>query len=324
MEVVLYLAGLAFGVAILVKCADWFTDAAVETARKFRVPEIIVGATIVSLCTTLPEFAVSFTAALKGDVDITIGNAVGSCICNIGLILGLNALLVPIIIKSKGLFSGVLGLLGLTVLFGGLGYIFPQGSYLTGIILVMVLFLYLGMAIKTSLAGRAENAPSSGDECAVHEDMSTQKIVILFMLGAAGVALGSQIMLHFAVKIALLMGISQLVIGLTIVALGTSTPELAVSIAAIIKKKRGLSVGNILGANTLNIVWVIGASSLVTPLPIKHQTLVFDIPAMLLLTVLLLAFIAYTGRINRIAGGVLFTVYAAYIALTFFLFGSAP
>lgn len=308
----LYLAGMVTGVAILVRSADWFSDAAVDVARRFHVPEIIVGATLVSLATTLPEFAVSFGAALHGQTDIAVGNAVGSTICNVGLILGLCALLAPMPVAREGFLGSSIALLLLGIVFGILAYLLPEGGVVTGFILLACLGLFLMYSIACSWQrSTPETVPPS---------MTTTKTAILFVVGAAGVTAGSKLLILCGVGLARLMGISELVIGLTILAVGTSTPEIVVSITGIIKKQRALSIGNIIGANILNLAWVIGASSLVANLPVRHQTRVFDIPVMLLLSVLLLIFGTTGQRLSRAEGAVLFLIYAAYLTALFTVF----
>ncbi len=319
MELLLHFVLLAAGVAILVKSADWFTDAAVEVARRLRIPEIVVGATIVSLATTLPEFAVSFTAVIQNHVEMAVGNAVGSTICNVGLILGVCALLSPMGVERRGFLNSGLGLLALAGIFGALGYVFPEGSRWTGLVMVSCLGVYLVSVVRSSMKYRATS--TEAEDAA--EAMGTGRIVALFAVGAVGVVLGSKMMVHAAEQLALLMGVSKLIIGLTVVAVGTSTPELVVSLAAIAKKRRGLSIGNIIGANILNLAWVIGACSLVRPLPLVRQTLIFDIPVMLFLSVLLLLFGLTGSRLSRWEGGVLFAIYLAYLTTVFTVFRTA-
>jgi cation:H+ antiporter len=299
-----------------VKSADWFTEAAVATARRLDVPEIIVGATIVSLATTLPEFAVSFLAALDGQTDITVGNAVGSTICNVGLILGLCAFLAPMAVAREGFFSSGLGLLVLASIFGVLGYWLPEGSRWVGAVMMACLLVYLVYAVRSSLAKRRRRPPEA-------EEVSGPRIALLFVVGAIGVVGGSRLMVVCGVHLARLMGVSELVIGLTFMAIGTSTPELVVAVTGILRKHRALSIGNIIGANILNLAWVIGACSLVVPLPVRRQTLVLDIPLMLLLSVLLLVFGLTGSKLSRWEGAVLFVLYASYVAVTFGVFGAA-
>lgn len=310
MHTLLYFLGLAAGIAVLVKSADWFTGAAVALARRLRVPEVLVGATIVSLATTLPEFAVSFMAAWRGKVDVAVGNAVGSTICNVGLILGLCALLSPMGVARRGFVNSAVALLVLSLVFALLGMLFPDGSVWVGVVMLTGLALYLAAAVRSGLAARSEVADSESD-------MGPRRIGLLFAVGAVGVVLASKAVVFSAEALARSAGISSLVISLTLVALGTSMPELVVSVTAIVKKRRGLSIGNIVGANILNLAWVLGACSIVADLPLRHQTVVLDIPVMLLLSVLLLVFGVSGQRLSRWEGAVMFAIYVAYITTVF-------
>ena len=212
----LYVMGLAVGLALLIRSADWFTDAAVAIARQWHVPELVVGVTIVSLATTLPEFAVSFLAALEGNVDITVGNAVGSGICNVGLIVGITALLAPIMVNKHHLFAMARTLLFTVLVFAGLEILWPEGNRWTGVILLAGLGFHLAQTFRGAARHPEEiDAPPAGT-------IAGRTIAILFASGAVGVVIGSMIAVTCAVGLAELAGISQLVISLTVVALGTS------------------------------------------------------------------------------------------------------
>ena len=318
MTVLLHLVFLAIGVAILVKSADWFTGAAVEVARRMRIPEIIVGATLVSLATTLPEFAVSFLATWQGKASLAVGNAVGSTICNVGFILGLCAFLSPMVIEQREFVRNGAGLLALVSVFGVLGFAFPEGSRWVGLVMLSCLIAYLGSIVRSATRQRR------GVHATTPSTYSIPMTVVLFVVGAAGVVGGSRLMVWSAVHLATRLGVPELVIGLSIVAVGTSTPELVVSIAAILKKQRGLSIGNIIGANILNLAWVIGACSLVSPLPLSDQTRWFDVPVTFLLSILMLIFGATGKQLVRWEGAVLLCIYAAYVTLIFAVFSTAP
>lgn len=347
MTLLVYLLGIAIGIAILVKSADWFTDAAVSMAYRFNVPDIIVGATIVSLATTLPEFAVSFAAALTRRPEMAVGNAVGSTICNIGLILGLCTILSPMGVARKGFVRSGVGLLLLSLVFAGMGYTFPDGSRWTGVAMLACLMLYFWSIVRSTIRQKApdrvggeadshlerttalqeiaaETSVDGVERVVLATRLSGGRIAVYFVLGAVGVIGGSKLVVYCAEHLALAAGISKQVIALTLVAFGTSTPELVVSLAAIVKKQRGLSIGNIIGANILNLAWVLGSCSLVTIIPFKPQNLRFDIPVMLLMTVLLLVF-GFTGkRFSRREGIVLLVLYAAYLTVLFTVYRVPP
>lgn len=317
MDLALHFLILAAGVAVLVKSADWFTEAAIDTAHKAHVPEIVVGATLVSLATTLPEFAVSFLAVWQGKIDITVGNAIGSTICNVGLILGLCVVLAPMAVARKGFLNNGLILLVLGALFCALGYRFPGGSRITGLAMMAGLVAYLAVAARTTRAHRADTEP-----VAHTVSRRTHHIAALFVVGAVGVVAGSKLMVYAAEHLARAAGISELAISLTLVAFGTSTPELVVCLTGIIKKRQALSIGNIIGANILNLAWVIGSCSLVRPLPLRRQTLIFDLPTMMILSALLLIFGLTGSRFTRLEGAILFALYAAYLVGVFVLFAA--
>ncbi len=312
--IVLHLVCVAVGVAALVKSADWFVDAAVSIARRLHVPDLIVGVTLVSLATTLPEFAVSLLAAFQSKAQIAVGNAMGSMICNIGLILGLCTLLMPIRVVRRNFLRNGLWMVGLTGLFVGLGYYFPDGSRHVGAIMLTALVIYMGRLVWTSIREREAPGPSFS------RPMPMPKAAGLFLLGTVGVIGGSQILIYGAEGLARSAGLPDLVIAVTLVALGTSMPELSIALAAILKKQRALSVGNVIGANILNLAWVVGAASLVSPLPLERQTLLLDLPLIMVLTVLLLIFGLTGQRLARREGAVLLTLYGAYIVLVFMVF----
>ncbi len=336
MQVVLYALGLGLGALLLVKSADWFTDAAVSIAHELRVPDILIGATLVSLATTLPEFAVSVAAALKQQADIVVGNAVGSTIANIGLVLGLCIVLSPMKVARRGFLRSSLGLIFVSLIFACMGYLLPEGSRWTGAVMLMCLAAYLATNIRSAIQDsqpvpsqiQAAGEPSrdalleevgseSSEAGAPRVELSAGRIAAYFLLGAAGVIVGSKLVVYCAECLALAAGISRHVIALTLVALGTSTPELVVSLTAIIKKQRGLSIGNIIGANILNLAWALGVSSLITVLPLSPQSLFFDIPVMLLLTGLLFVFGLTGERLSRGEGYVLLGLYAVYLTILF-------
>jgi cation:H+ antiporter len=314
MPVLMPLILLAVGVAVLVKAADLFTDAAVETARRFRVPEMLVGVTLVSIATTLPECSVSLLAAARGNIDTAVGNAIGSTICNMALILGLCALLSPMVIAPRTFRLNMSTMLAAMLLFSGLAWLMPGGGRIVGLLMLGMLayHFYRSVCEARRHVDDAPPVPPKGTR--------TPVLAAQFVLGAAGVVGGSLLVVSSAERLAEMAGIPELVISLTLVAVGTSLPELTVSLAAIVKGQRGLSTGNILGANILNLGLAIGGSSLVRPLPLQRQTLVLDLPVMLLLAVTLLIFGLTGGRLSRREGTVMLGIYIAYLAVVFTVF----
>jgi cation:H+ antiporter len=316
MPVFLPLILLAVGVAILVKTADLFTDAAVETARRMCVPEMLVGVTLVSIATTLPECSISLLAAARGNVDTAVGNAIGSTICNMALILGLCAVLSPMVISPRTFRLNMSTMLAAMLLFTVLGWLMPGGGRIVGLLMLGVLGYHLLRSMREA-RNQTDDVPPLPPR-----GTRTPVLVAQFVLGAAGVVGGSMLVVTGAERLAELAGIPELVISLTLVAVGTSLPELTVSLTAIIKRQRGLSTGNILGANILNLGLAIGGSSLVRPLPLQRQTLVLDLPVMLLLAVILLVFGLTGGRLSRREGTVLLGMYFAYLAVVFTVFAA--
>ncbi len=319
----------ALGFVLIIKGADLFTDSAVNLAEITHIPKIIIGATIVSACTTLPEFSVSVTASVLDKPQTAIGNAVGSCICNIGLILGsclvfTGALTNRRIIVRQGLFMLAVGvLLTLVTLTGYLqrwaGFLFlgVLAAYLT---LNIVMSMRMRREWSACTAEEKERAPVAAEGARRSPDMPIQKVFAFFIVGGLSVVVGSVVLVQNASVVARAMGVPELVIGLTLVAIGTSLPEYVTAITSTIKGHTELSVGNIIGADFLDIVWVLGASALVRPLPIEHQTRVLDNPFMLINMVLLLVFGFTRGRIERWEAGVMVIVYAIYLLLMFTIF----
>ena len=332
------------GMALITKGGDLFTDSAVAIARATRIPPVIIGATIVSVATTFPEFMVSLTAALDERSGFAVGNALGSCCCNIGLIVGTCAILKGILAKKRNEEAGIpvnrVTLLGpgLFMLAAGLAVwcfsmfdnagLKEKGEPIPyallrwqGTVLVVLLLFYLGYSLRTALKARFETTMTEEEteaEEEIRERMSKQ--LVMFVLGALLVVLGSRLMVASAAYLAKEFGVSELVIGLTILAIGTSLPEYTISLMAVIKGHGSLGIGNIIGANVLNICWVVATCSLINPLPIEWQTIILDGPVMLLLMVTLLALGWKRERISMSNGIVLFGIFAVYYVIIFLVF----
>ena len=321
------------GMAVITKGADLFTDSAIRLAELSRIPKVIIGATVVSLATTAPEFSVSFVAAVINRPQTTIGNAIGSTICNIGLILGTCALIRAAssekkIVLQQGTFM-LVAAVGITL--------FSLGGYLeawAGVIFIIMLAGYIYYSYTTAMRIRRENgtsalaaaggvnvgAPAEAHGNPVPPGQGLSKELGLVLAGGAAVVIGSLLLVQNAAILARWLGIPELIIGLTLVALGTSLPEYVTAFTSTLKGHSDLGVGNIIGANFLDIAWVIGFSSLVRPLPIERQTLVLDYPFMLLLMGLLVYFGSTNSKIERWQGGTLFGIYILYLILMFSLF----
>lgn len=304
------------GTAVIVKAADWFTDSSVSIAELTHVPKAIIGATIVSLATTFPEFCVSVTAALSRQPQTAIGNAVGSTICNIGLILSTAVLVRPVLIER----AAVRGQGGFMVAAGaGVILLTLRGtlSRAGGLVLLAGFAVYVWFSVRAAVSHRRSHR-SQDPQAAAPKPLGRE--IRLFLLGAVGVVLGSVLLVKNARILAEWLHVPELIIGLTLVAVGTSLPEYVTAVTATLKGHGELGVGNVIGANLLDLVWVLGASALVRPLHLARQTRVLDLPVMLLTMVLLVAMIATGSRLRRWEGAVLLGVYVLYLTTMFALF----
>ena len=306
MHFVLQLILLAAGFAMLVKGADWFVDGACGIAEKFHISQLIIGLTIVAMGTSAPEAAVSITAASKGSADITIGNIVGSNIMNILIILGLSAAIVPLAVAKSTIriempfmifITGVLALLGLD------GAI----TLLDGVILVALFLTYLGY-----LFYMARKHPEDADE-EQSKHLNIWQALGFTVIGLGLVMLGSNFAVDAASEIARILGMSERFIGLTIVALGTSLPELFTSVTAARKGNADIAIGNIVGSNVFNILFVVGLSSLIIPVPFAASFLVDTMVALGVALFLLLVCVK-DRKMHRWSGYTMLAMYGVYFA----------
>ena len=306
MEMLIQLALLVLGFVLLVKGADWFVDGAASIAAKLGIPQLVIGLTIVAMGTSAPEAAVSLTAAFHGNADITIGNVVGSNIMNVLVILGLAALICPMVVAKLTVFVDIPVTLVMSLVLFGLG-VDGSISRLDAAILLVVFIGYLSylflMTKKGLISGESEEE--------VAKIQSVPKALLFTVLGLALIIVGSSLAVDAASAIAKMLGLSERFIGLTIVALGTSLPELFTSVAAAIKKNPDMAIGNIVGSNIFNILFIVGLSGMVIPVPFasafRFDTLVAT-ATMLLLFLLSLP----KRRLGRVAGFILLAGYIAY------------
>jgi len=302
---------------IIAKAAGYFVDAAVNVSIATRIPKILIGGTIVSIATAAPEFCVSFIATVQGKADVAIGNSIGSCIINIGLIAGICVLIRAVTVEKKrimeqGIFMLAAGVLAYALSIGG------TLSRLDGAILLAGLAAYLYYSARTA---RTEMRVASLDESPGGEHkINLGKQFLIFTLGALGIILGSALLVGNVTPIARFLGVSDLIIALTLVALGTSLPELVVALTAALKRHGELGIGNVIGADILDILWVLGGCSLYAPLTVTRQTMVLDYPFMLVLMGLLVVFRFTKHRIDRWEGGALLGVLVIYLVLMFSYF----
>lgn len=258
MQIVLQLALLALGFVMLVKGSDWFVDGAAGIAAKFRIPQIIIGLTIVAMGTSAPEAAVSITAATAGSADITVGNVVGSNIMNVLVILGLACAIVPIAVGKSTLKIDIPFMIAISAIFLLLGW---DGTItrIDGLVLVALFAGYIGYMIWEAI-----HSNEDGDEI---KDMPIWKLLLSTVIGMALIIFGADVAVDAATKLAQIFGMSERFIGLTVVALGTSLPELFTSVTAARKGNADIAIGNIVGSNIFNILFVVGLSSMVINVP---------------------------------------------------------
>ena len=308
---ILALIRLVIGFALLVKCADLFVDGASSLAKKLNIPAFVIGLTIVAFGTSAPELAVSITAAMKGSNDIAIGNVVGSNIFNTLVVLGASAAITPIAV-DKGMikrdyplsiFAAVLlGVLAMdTVLFKASEMSLGR---LDGIILLIAFAGFMVMTVKAGLEGREEEEEDS-------EVMPLMKSLLVIVIGLVGIVVGGDLSVEGAKDIARFFGLSEAIIGLTIVALGTSLPELVTSIVAAKKGESDIAVGNVIGSNVFNVFLILGVSSTILPMNVSG-TYLYDIGMLIGVMVLTYLPIAKTKKVSRVMGIVMVLVYAAY------------
>ena len=313
--IILFLVGLL----LITKGADIFIDCTVQIGKKTGISELILGATIVSFATTLPELTVSVFASIDNHTTMSLGNAVGSIICNTGLILGLVAFISPFKVDRKMFFSKSVILLTsiiILMILGNNGNI----SQSDGLLLIVILSIYMYSNIKSVTGKNKVGESLNRDVITCNNEVNRYgnlKICTLFILGLIMMVVGSKLLVDNGVKLASLMGIPQGIISLTVIALGTSLPELVSSLTAIRKRHHGISVGNILGANILNIASVIGISSLINDLPILAQNIKVDFVFVIILSLTLILPTMKSGKIHRLQGLALLTTYIIYIIIIY-------
>jgi len=299
------------GVALVIKGGDWFVDAASRIAKALNVPTFIIGATIVSLATTLPEMIVSALAAAQGKTDMAVGNAVGSVTANLGLILGVAMVAMAIAApRKKFLLPILLHIAAGTVLLISCrsGRLSVPGSIVLGLI-------FLTFMVQNVLSARSEPAAADSEP---RDRKGLLKDGALFLLGAAAIVAGSQLMVNYGGELAVMLGVPERVIAVTLVAIGTSLPELVTTITAIVKKEAALSIGNIIGANIIDLSLILPVCSIVggEKLPVSAQSILLDIPVCLAFVLVALVPLLLRQKSARVQGVVLLLGYAAYLAVT--------
>lgn len=301
-QVMILLAGFLF----LVKGADWFVEGAACIAKKLGIPQLVIGLTIVAMGTSMPEAAVSVTAAMQQNAGITVGNVVGSNILNILIILGITAVITNVTIQRSTLHYEIPFMLAVTALLLGFGMTGGRITFMEGVIFWIFFLAYLGYLF---VMARKENA---GEEGAV-KDFPVWKCLLLMVFGGILVVKGSDFAVSGASAIARYFGMSERFIGLTIVALGTSLPELVTSVTAARRGNAGIAIGNIVGSNIFNILFVIGTAALICPVPFERKFIADTVIAIGAGVVLWLG--TFRNReLRKPCGIVMLLCYAAYFA----------
>ncbi len=303
----------AGGLGLLYLGAEWLIRGAVSLALKYGIRRLIVGITVVALGTSMPEFVVNFFAAISHEDGIALGNVVGSNICNIALILGASALILPLRVARATLRKEYSIMMAVMVVF----YLMALDgliSQLDGFILLLGLAAFLVYLIIDSKRDAQKIAPQDIPDLE-RKDLSAPayKKVILLIGGMILLAVGARLMVYSAVNIASGLGVSSIVIGLTVVAIGTSLPELAASLVSVLKKDPDMSMGNVLGSNLLNVLFVIGFVAMIHPLTVEPEALSVHFPVMLGFGALLLPLAWTRFQITRLEGGVLLTGFVGYM-----------
>ena len=315
--VLLFIVGLLF----LIKGGDWFVDGASALARRFHLPELLIGATVVSIGTTLPEVMVSTMSALSGHGEISYGNAIGSVICNAALIAAITIAVRPGKVDPKTLKIPVLFFFAAAAIYCVAAYGFGKFTRPMGFIMLAMFVAYIAANIH-----QMKNAPAEEHE-EEEETMPLPRMLMLLVLGAVLIAMGANLLVDNGTLIAQALGVPESVIALTFVALGTSLPELVTAITSLIKGHSDLSLGNVVGANVFNLVLVSGVSVALAPFTVPqsatifgmNSSLVLEIPVMIAVMVLLTAPALVKGKLSRVQGVALLVIYAVFCGIQFTL-----
>ena len=299
---------LVLGFVLLVKGADWFVAGAADIARRLGIPQLIVGLTIVAMGTSMPEAAVSIAAALQGSADITVGNVLGSNIMNILIILGLTAVITRVEIQESTLRYEIPFMMVATVLLLVLGYTGYSITFVEGVVLWALFLLFLGYLFRSAKSGKGEDEADAEEKS---EAMSVARCLLYMVVGGFLVVKGSEFAVMGASDLARFFGISERIIGLTIVALGTSLPELVTSVTAARRGDAGIAIGNIVGSNVFNILFVLSTTALIVDVPFAPAFMV-DMGVAIASGVILWAGAYMYRGLNRTVGAVMLVAYGIY------------
>lgn len=321
----MYFLWFGLGLLLLIFGGDYFVDGATGIAKKFHIPELLIGATIVSIGTTLPEVMVSATGALEGHSQISYGNAIGSIICNTALICAITLAIKPSKVNKKTLYIPSAFFFGSAILYSLAAYLDGFFSRTEGIVLLAIFVVYIILQVKQALSNKQADIDELDNNSEIEEEKPVSKDVSLLVAGAIAIAIGARLLVTYGTLIAEELGVPESVIAVTFVALGTSLPELVTAITSLVKGHGLLSLGNIIGANLFNIVLVSGLSIVLSPFKVPvdktfmgmNASLVIDIPLMFIVMLILTVPPLTKGKLYRWQGFLLLALYAAYCVFQF-------
>ena len=298
------------GLVLIIKGGDWFVDSAVFIANLTGIPKFIIGATIVSVATTLPELTVSVTGVIDGELDLAVGNAVGSVTANIGLILGISLVCMPAVIKRsqfwiKGTLMSAAALLLWVLCKDGTLHMLPS----------FALFVLLAVYVWDNIRDAKNDVGSDEREVVDKKDLPKQ--IVMFIIGIAAIVVGSKLLIEYGSEIALLLGVPSAIIGVTMVAIGTSLPELITTLTAIRKKESSMSIGNIVGANIIDLAMILPICSVVSDgkLTIAEQSYALDMPICFAMTLIAVLPPLIKGKLYRWQGILMLALYTVYVVI---------
>lgn len=298
------------GLVLIIKGGDWFVDSAVFIANLTGIPKFIIGATIVSVATTLPELTVSVTGVIDGELDLAVGNAVGSVTANIGLIMGISLVCMPAVIKRsqfwiKGTLMSAAALILWVLCKDGTLHMLPS----------FALFALLAVYVWDNIRDAKNDVGSDEREVVDKKDLPKQ--IVMFIIGIAAIVVGSKLLIEYGSEIALLLGVPSAIIGVTMVAIGTSLPELITTLTAIRKKESSMSIGNIVGANIIDLAMILPICSVASDgkLTIAEQSYALDMPICFAMTLIAVLPPLIKGKLYRWQGILMLALYAVYVVI---------
>ena len=309
---------LSLGFAALYFGADWLVRGAARLAASFQISPLVIGMTVVAFGTSLPEVVTCIVAAARGSTDLALGNVIGSNIANIGLILGVSALVSPIAVSALRMRRELPFMIGATLIVVALAWRQPYGR-LEGLLLVVALIAFTVLSLRGVSEEKAETEEfrTFEGERRLSRASRLGRDLVLIIVGLGALLAGADRLVNAAVEVARLFGISEFIIAVSMVAVGTSLPELATSMVASARQENDVLVGNLVGSNVFNLLGALGLSALVRPIPVRLADLGFEFLSLLLFTVAMVWVLRADRQISRTEGGLLFGAYVAYVALLF-------